>query len=424
WIFKQANFQSHKLLLIYFYQILMRFDVMKKEIFNLTCSFGLESICKKELNFFNIKDIKLYNGFIKVNSDFDFIDKVKYIKTINRVFYIIKEENILNYDDIYKIMKSTNLKNYFYKMPSSIGIEINTQNTEFISKRTIFSVVSKSLKNFYNIHDFKSNDFKLGIFIYENLISIGLDCFGISLHKRFYRINGGVSPIKENLASAIVIKCLKPYHKFLVDPFCGSSTILTEAILFLFAKKNPYLNPKIRLTDEIHNNKENEYLKMRSLYKTRFFIGSDIDENAIVNSKKNIEKMLKIYFNSNFNLVKIDNFIYLYKVNEKNDSFFIILINFDSYRLKDNLKKIEEYTEYLDQTKMLIITNLPYGKRLDKKFTNTNSIAAIQKIFTDFNCEKNFLSSMKYLPSILKEKPDKKRKLFNGKIEVTLFTYE
>lgn len=423
---------------------------MKNHTFFITCSFGIESICKKELQLFNIEKINLNNGFLIVNASLNFIELAKYLKSINRLYYIIKETEISNYDEIYKIFKEIEINDFFKNKNGINNVDVITQNTKLYSKKTIKAISIKALKNYISDKKNKVNgNNNLSIFIVENKVYIGLDCFGKSLHKRNYRLDGGISPLKENLAASLVINSLKFDHEYLIDPFCGSGTIITEAILFIYMKKNLGLFPIINLknldqelSDEILNKyickdedieidkernnnidkkKKNNKVNI-NLYNCKYFIGADIDGNAIENSKRNIERMLKIYFNNSYNFRKIENIFYIYKVCEINYNFYIILVNIDSYKLKEEIEKIELLRK-IDKTNAVLISNLPYGKRLDKKFTNNNSLAAIQKVFKDFDCEKYFLSTMKFLPALLEKQPKKKRKLYNGKIEVTLFNF-
>ena len=62
---------------------------------------------------------------------------------------------------------------------------------------------------------------------------ISLDLSGDSLHRRGYRTEGGVAPLKENLASALLIRAGWPQIALesgaLIDPLCGSGTLLVEA---------------------------------------------------------------------------------------------------------------------------------------------------------------------------------------------------
>jgi 23S rRNA (guanine2445-N2)-methyltransferase / 23S rRNA (guanine2069-N7)-methyltransferase len=63
-------------------------------------------------------------------------------------------------------------------------------------------------------------------------VSIYLDFSGRGLFQRGYREHSGAAPLKENLAAALIIRSgwLADTNKPLVDPMCGSGTILIEAI--------------------------------------------------------------------------------------------------------------------------------------------------------------------------------------------------
>ncbi len=64
-------------------------------------------------------------------------------------------------------------------------------------------------------------------------VTIYLDFSGRSLFKRGYREHSGAAPLKEHLAAAIIKRSgwLEDTTKPLVDPMCGSGTILIEAIM-------------------------------------------------------------------------------------------------------------------------------------------------------------------------------------------------
>lgn len=426
---------------------------MGKLTFIITCPFGMESLCKNELGIYNIKNVKVSNGLLHLQYTAEFLNIAKYLKIPNRIYYIINNQNIFQYDDIYSIFKKIEIIKYFDEKIDILNFDIDIifQNTEFQSKKTIQAIVSRALfekfsneknvikdKNRYASINYKEREknynrqtfekrYRIGVFINGNNMEIGIDCFGNSLHKRGYRISGGISPIKENLASALIINSLKEDHEFFLDPFCGSSTLITEAIIFVFFRPNPFLNSTIKFSKEI--NLLNEYDNLRNVYfnnlkyNCRYFICSDIDENAIINSKKNIEKMLKIYFDNSFSFNKIEEMIFQYEVKWQNNKFYIYILKSDAFSIKEVLEKHRIISEK-DMEKMIIISNLPYGKRLDKNNVKSNTIAAIQKVFKVFNCNTHFLTSMKYLPNIVQKKPDRRRKLYNGKIEVTLFSYE
>lgn len=66
----------------------------------------------------------------------------------------------------------------------------------------------------------------------KDVVSIYLDFSGRGLFQRGYRQNTGAAPLKENLAAALILRSgwLNDTSKPLVDPMCGSGTILIEAV--------------------------------------------------------------------------------------------------------------------------------------------------------------------------------------------------
>lgn len=85
--------------------------------------------------------------------------------------------------------------------------------------------------------DIQSPDIRLNVYIEENKASLALDFSGESLHKRGYRASTGQAPLKETLAAAIVKLSgwleRAAHEPILLDPMCGSGTLLIEAALML-----------------------------------------------------------------------------------------------------------------------------------------------------------------------------------------------
>ena len=76
-------------------------------------------------------------------------------------------------------------------------------------------------------------DIRVNVYLDKDIASVALDISGESLHKRGYRLDGGVAPLKENLAAAVLLRAGWPEIAKtggeLVDPMCGSGTLLIEA---------------------------------------------------------------------------------------------------------------------------------------------------------------------------------------------------
>ena len=74
-------------------------------------------------------------------------------------------------------------------------------------------------------------DVQIYIYIGGSNVLIGLDLSGIPLHRRGYRRAAGPAPLKESLAAAIVALSGWDGSTTLLDPMCGSGTLLIEAAL-------------------------------------------------------------------------------------------------------------------------------------------------------------------------------------------------
>jgi 23S rRNA (guanine2445-N2)-methyltransferase / 23S rRNA (guanine2069-N7)-methyltransferase len=78
-------------------------------------------------------------------------------------------------------------------------------------------------------------DVVINVYVYKNVATVSIDLSGESLHKRGYRLAGGAAPLKENLAAAILLRSKWPQISklggALVDPMCGSGTLLIEAAM-------------------------------------------------------------------------------------------------------------------------------------------------------------------------------------------------
>jgi 23S rRNA (guanine2445-N2)-methyltransferase / 23S rRNA (guanine2069-N7)-methyltransferase len=93
--------------------------------------------------------------------------------------------------------------------------------------------------------DAKSPDIRIQARLHKGQVAVSLDISGESLHRRGYRTGQGSAPLKENLACAILLRsgwpAIAKQGGALIDPMCGSGTILIEAAL-MAADIAPALN--------------------------------------------------------------------------------------------------------------------------------------------------------------------------------------
>ncbi|WP_246601649.1 THUMP domain-containing class I SAM-dependent RNA methyltransferase [Hymenobacter profundi] len=79
--------------------------------------------------------------------------------------------------------------------------------------------------------DVKNPDIRLHLHMLENEVTLSLDAAGDSLHRRGYRQQTNVAPLNEVLAAGLLLLTGWDGKKTLIDPMCGSGTLLTEAAL-------------------------------------------------------------------------------------------------------------------------------------------------------------------------------------------------
>lgn len=83
--------------------------------------------------------------------------------------------------------------------------------------------------------DTECPDLRINLYLHRDEATISVDFSGTSLHRRGYREDGALAPLKENLAAAILLRAGWPQIAAeggaLVDPMCGSGTLPLEAAL-------------------------------------------------------------------------------------------------------------------------------------------------------------------------------------------------
>ena len=148
--------------------------------------------------------------------------------------------------------------------------------------------------------DTENPDIRVNVHMKKDLAQVSLDLSGDSLHKRFYRIAGGAAPLKENLAAAILLRAHWPQLARkgapLVDPLCGSGTLLIEGALMAMDRAPGLLRPRFGFTKwKQHDQsqwqillKEAEARAEKGIGKiSRGFFGFDRDPEIIALARKN-----------------------------------------------------------------------------------------------------------------------------------------
>ncbi len=145
-------------------------------------------------------------------------------------------------------------------------------------------------------------DIRFHLHIEANLATVSLDLSGESLHRRGYRVTGCLAPLKETLAAALVARSgwlESDPATTLLDPFCGTGTLLIEAAL-MFGDSAPGLSRSsfgfmgwsqhdARLWKNLV---EEAVLREEAGFSRKWplFLGYDADPKVVAAARKNIEK--------------------------------------------------------------------------------------------------------------------------------------
>ena len=107
-------------------------------------------------------------------------------------------------------------------------------HTQYIAQRTKDAIVDRQREQHGARPDVDRDDPDLHVFVHlvRDHATVYLDHAGAPLHLRGYRLRHGEAPLKENLAAAVLRLSGFDPEKPVLDPMCGSGTLLLEAALW------------------------------------------------------------------------------------------------------------------------------------------------------------------------------------------------
>ncbi len=210
---------------------------MEKIHFSAPCIFGIEGICADELKRMDIENVRAENGRVLFDGDFGTLARVNLCsRYAERVHILLARFKAISFEDLFQGVKKINWENWIGKNDSFpvTGHSVNSKLSSIPDCQKIIkkSVVSR-LSEKYGISWFDESGakFQIRFLIMKDEVSIMLDTSGEGLHKRGYRRDATEAPIKETLAAAMANLSHVRHFSTVVDPFCGSGTILIESAL-------------------------------------------------------------------------------------------------------------------------------------------------------------------------------------------------
>ncbi len=202
------------------------------------CHFGLEAVLKKEIYDLGYEITKVEDGKVTFAGDEEAICRANlFLRTAERVLLKVGEFQAETFDALFEGTKALPWEAYIPEDGKFWVAKATSIKSKLFSPSDIQSIMKKAIvermKQQYHRSWFseEGSAYPLRVTIMKDVVTIGLDTSGNSLHKRGYRLSTGKAPITETLAAALIL--LTPWNRdrILVDPFCGSGTFAIEAAL-------------------------------------------------------------------------------------------------------------------------------------------------------------------------------------------------
>ena len=202
------------------------------------CHFGLESVLKRELQDLGLEISLVEDGRVTFQGDMQALCRANiFLRTAERVLLQVGRFQAESFDELFEKIKALPWEDYIPANGKFWVTKATSVKSRLFSPSDIQSIMKKAMvermKSCYHIQWFPEDGaaYPVRVFLMKDVVTVGIDTTGVSLHKRGYRPAAGKAPIAENLAAALIM--LTPWKKdrILVDPFCGSGTIPIEAAM-------------------------------------------------------------------------------------------------------------------------------------------------------------------------------------------------
>ena len=362
-----------------------------------TAAFGLEAVVAHEVKKLGFEDAKVDNGKVTFYSDFSGLARANlWLRTADRVKILIGEFKAATFDELFEKTKALPWSQWIPKDGQFPVIGKSVKSTLFSvsdCQAIVKKAVVESLKKDYKVEWFeeKGTIYKIEVALLKDIATITIDTSGAGLHKRGYRDWIGPAPIKETMAAALIQLSYWNPDRVLVDPLCGSGTIPIEAALI---GKNiaPGMNRTFPcetweiIPREIWREAREETHDLAQFNRKLEIIGTDIDDEILKVARRNAQEA-DVFEDIHFQKIPVESF-----------------------------RSSKKYGVF--------ICNPPYGERLNVKKEVETLYRQMGKVFGNHDTWSSYIiTSHPDFERIFGQKASKKRKLFNGDIEVHYYQY-
>lgn len=363
-----------------------------------TSASGIEAVTKRELyKIIGKEDLSAINGRIKFEGDESDVAKCNLnLRTGNRVEIVLGGFKAETFDDLFEGIKAIPFEEYICR-DGKIIVNAKSVQSKLFAYSAIQSVSKKAicerLCKKFGVNELGESGarYKIEVAALKDYVTVTLDTSGDGLHRRGYRGLVGEAPLKETLAAALVELSVWNKSRPLADLFCGTGTIPIEACMIALNipaglnRSFDFQNWK-RFDKKIFDRAAEEAKANIVTDADLRISGFDIDDKQLKLARKHAE------------LAGVDKYTHFQRAD-----------------MRDFSSRFSHG---------VIISNPPYGERLsDRK--------EVEKLYRDYGkkvaslddwCAYT-LTPVDDFERLFGKKADKKRKIYNGKIECCYYSH-
>ena len=363
------------------------------------CHFGLEAVLKKEIIELGYEILQVEDGRVSFAGDEEAVCRANlHLRTAERILIKIGSFPAVTFEELFQGTKDLPWESYIPIDGKFWVAKAASVKSKLFSPSDIQSIMKKAiverLKGVYRVGWFgeEGASFPLRVFIMKDMVTVGLDTTGESLHKRGYRKLTAKAPIAENLAAALIM--LTPWNKnrILVDPFCGSGTFPIEAAM-MAANMAPGLsrnflseNWEHLLLEKVWQDAFEEAEDLVDLTVDTDIQGYDIDEEMVTISRENAKR------------AGVDQLIHFQR------------------------RPVAALSH--PKKNGFLITNPPYGERLEEKEKLPELYRTLGERYQNLDSWSMYvISGYEKAEYDIGRKADKNRKIYNGMMKTYFYQY-
>lgn len=363
------------------------------------CHFGLEAVTKREIYDLGYEITRVEDGRVTFEGDEEAVCRANvFLRSAERVLLQVGRFHATTFDELFEGIKALPWEDYIPKDGRFWVTKASSIKSKLFSPSDIQSIAKKAmverLKQSYHLDWFPEDgaSYPVRIFLLKDEVMVTIDSSGESLHKRGYRLMTSKAPLTETLAAALIMLTPWKRDRILVDPFCGSGTFPIEAAM-MAANIAPGMTRSFTaqkwtnlIPAELWKETVQEAEEMIDKDVQVDIQGYDIDPEVVKAARENAKR------------AGVDHMIHFQQ------------------REVANLRHPKKYG--------FVITNPPYGERLEEKEDLPKLYEQIGKAFEGLDSWSLYMiTSYEDTERYIGRKADKNRKIYNGMIKTYFYQF-